>query len=196
MTQKLYCYVDETGQDTEGGLFVVAVAIIGTNREEVRKLLQQIEYTSGKGKKKWMKATRKQRHAYIKQVVQALAFRGRIFFASFEKTTDYLPCLLQTVAWALARATFEAPYQATILIDGLGKKEYHRVGTGLRDLGVVVKKVRGLRDENDEFVRLVDATAGFVRDHLEGQVYGKELYQEAVRVGTIEEVKAIKNPRG
>jgi len=27
--QKLYCYLDETGQDTAGGLFVVAAVITG-----------------------------------------------------------------------------------------------------------------------------------------------------------------------
>ena len=29
MTTKLYCYVDETGQDTQGCLFLVAVVVTG-----------------------------------------------------------------------------------------------------------------------------------------------------------------------
>ncbi len=34
LTHKLFCYVDETGQDTQGRLFVVAVVVTGSEREE------------------------------------------------------------------------------------------------------------------------------------------------------------------
>ena len=33
MTQKFYCYVDETGQDTQGELFIVSVVIADQERE-------------------------------------------------------------------------------------------------------------------------------------------------------------------
>lgn len=52
--QKLYCYVDESGQDTRGALFVVALVITGEAREQVRTALQQIEERTGKHKK-WKK---------------------------------------------------------------------------------------------------------------------------------------------
>lgn len=31
--QKIYCYVDETGQDTEGDLFLVALVVTGQERD-------------------------------------------------------------------------------------------------------------------------------------------------------------------
>lgn len=48
--QKLYCYVDETGQDTEGDLFVVSLVVTGDERDELLKLCESIEKKSGKGK--------------------------------------------------------------------------------------------------------------------------------------------------
>jgi len=57
--QKLYCYVDETGQDTKGRLFLVAVVVLVSDRENLRSKLRKAEQISGKGIKKWMKATHK-----------------------------------------------------------------------------------------------------------------------------------------
>lgn len=55
---KLYCYIDETGQDNFGRLFIVAVVITGKKREDLRYLLRHIETTSEKGRHKWAVATR------------------------------------------------------------------------------------------------------------------------------------------
>ena len=146
---------------TKGQLFIVAAVITGPNREHLRAFLQQIERASGKSKKKWTKATRLQRHAYMDQVVQAAALHGSLFYARFHHTTDYLPCLLSTTVAALATASAGQPYRATVLIDGLQKAERHRVGASLRQQRVTVKKIRGMRDESDEFIRLADADGWF-----------------------------------
>ena len=169
-------------------LFVVATVITGAEREQLRDLLRQIEQQAGKGHKKWTKATRRQRHAYMERVMQAAALHGRLFYARFVQTTDYLPCVLHTVARALTTTAAGQRYRATVLIDGLRREERPRVGRGLRQLGVAVKKIRGLRDDSDEFIRLADATAGFVRDYLEGQTYARPLYQDGVSNGVMQEV--------
>jgi hypothetical protein len=96
--------------------------------------------------------------------------------------------VLHTTARALTTAAAGQPYHATVLIDGLRREERPRIGLGLRQLRVAAKKIRGLRDESDEFIRLADATAGFVRDYLEGQLYVGQLYQAGVRNGVIQEV--------
>jgi hypothetical protein len=196
MTQKLYCYVDETGQDTQGRLFVVAAVIVASDRESERQLLRQIERASGKGRKKWTKATREQRRSYAGQLVEKSAFKGQLLFARFEMTSDYLSCVFNTIAWALAQAAGKDPYLATILIDGLGKAEYHRAGSELRSRGVVMKKVRGLKDETDEFIRLADAVCGLIRDEVDGDADLGRLYQQGVNNQVIQEIGARKNPRG
>ena len=43
---------------------------------------------------------------------------------------------------------------------------------------------------HEEFIRLADTFAGFVRAHFEGAAYTKLLYQRAVDKGVIIEVKA------
>lgn len=186
--QKLYCYLDETGQDTQGRLFVVAAVITGDARDSVRRLLERLEYVSGKGQKKWSKATRAQRQAYMTQVLQAPALHARLFYGHFRQTTTYLPCVLHTAAHAVTTVAAGADYRATVLIDGLPREERFRVGAGLRQLQVAVRRVRGLRDESDAFIRLADAVAGFVRRHLEGHADVTPLFENAVRRQVLREV--------
>ena len=45
---KLYCYVDESGQDTGGRIFVVAIVGRGENRDKLLDLCEQLEKVSGK----------------------------------------------------------------------------------------------------------------------------------------------------
>jgi len=40
--QKLYCYIDETGQDTKGKLFLVSIVIQEQEREELREKIERI----------------------------------------------------------------------------------------------------------------------------------------------------------
>ena len=54
--QKLYCYVDETGQHTDGQLFFVAVVIVGRERDDLRRQLTMIEESSAKHLKKWVRS--------------------------------------------------------------------------------------------------------------------------------------------
>ena len=49
---KLYCYVDETGQDTQGRLFIVSV-IIPENRYVIAQYSSEFEYRTGKVRFKW-----------------------------------------------------------------------------------------------------------------------------------------------
>jgi hypothetical protein len=46
---------------------------------------------------------------------------------------------------------------------------------------VVARKVRGLNDQSDVFIRLADAVAGFVREHSAPDAPLHRLYAEAVR---------------
>ena len=129
------------------------MVIVGVERETLRELLSQIEAASGKGRKKWTKATRKQRQAYLEQIIHRAEFRGKVLYARFEDTRDYLGCVLRALNQAVRKAAGGQPYRATVLIDGLGKNERHRVAAGLRQLQLSVDKVRGLRDESDAFIR-------------------------------------------
>jgi hypothetical protein len=48
--QKLYCFVDETGQDTSGRLFIVSVVVAPKERQALSGTLRAIEVETGKKK--------------------------------------------------------------------------------------------------------------------------------------------------
>lgn len=186
---KLYCYVDESGQETQGRLFIVAVVIVGVERETAREVLKQIEAESGKGHKKWTKATRQQRRNYLEALAKLKAWPGTIYCLDFERTTDYQAATIQAIAQAIRATVDESPYRATVLVDGLGKAERRRIANGLRDQQINADKVRGLRDESDEFIRLADAAAGLVRDYREGQAYITPVFERLKARGLIKELR-------
>ena len=171
--QKLYAFVDETGQDTLGELFVVATVLTAENHERVRQSLGRLERASGKGRRKWMKATPRQRLTYMTAVLQLPALHGRMFAAHFTETTTYLPCVLTTITHAVTAGAAGHPCRATVLIDGLQKTLRQDVAAALRAQlqfhQIRIEKVRGLDDQSDALMRLADALAGFVRHALEGR---------------------------
>lgn len=49
VSQKLYCYVDETGQDTLGKIFVVSVIVAKEDREEITQTLEKTHIACARG---------------------------------------------------------------------------------------------------------------------------------------------------
>ena len=88
MTQKLYCYVDESGQDTHGELFIVAVVITDDQREALLSALEQIERDSGKGANKWHKTMPQRRLDYIAAVLKLMRREVPMFRLAFGLKLD------------------------------------------------------------------------------------------------------------
>lgn len=186
--QKLYCYVDETGQDTKGKLFIVSVIVTEGEREELARQLEEIEKTSRKGKVKWHGAEDKARIAYIRAVLKNPAFKGKLTYSCFRNTIDYFPRMVLTTARAITHKAIKT-YQATVFVDGLQRSQVKRFGTELRHLHVRTKKIRGVRKEETEpFIRLADAVCGFVRAGIEKRQNLAALLQKVKAQGTIKEL--------
>ena len=184
--QKLYCYVDETGQETRGAFFLVSVVITGSERDALIDELERIERATNKGITKWHKAPFSQRLEYSKRTLAQPSLRGTIFF-SHQATSLFVEMTIATTATAIqARAVSD--YHVTVIVDGLHKAETLRFTKGLRHLGFQVRKIRGALDESNALIRLADALAGFLRDALEGQAYAPDLYEKALREGMITQV--------
>lgn len=181
--QKLYCYVDESGQDTKGTLFVVALVVAGEAREQVRALLQQIEENSGKHKK-WKKTIPAKKIAYLERVLGLPALKGKLLYAHYQQTTNYSDLIMDTIAKGI-HTTVRGAYTATVLIDALGKHQRKTVGAQLRKRHIHLEKVRGLTDENDEFIRLADTLAGFVRDAIEHDSIMEPIFRKALHESMI-----------
>ncbi len=180
--QKIYAFVDESGQETNGALFLVSVIVTGQEYERLNEMLIEIEERSRKSLKKWSRARFEYRVAYIEAVIALPLFRGLIFFSRYTNSQAYFDLTVETTAKAIHHKNKEAA-PATVIVDGLSGRDVDRFKTRLRGSGVNVRKVRGARDESEPIVRLADAVAGFVRDFLEGQPYAPKLYEKALREG-------------
>ena len=90
-----------------------------------------------------------------------------------------LPPTTHNNASTLVKA--KEPYDARVYVDGMQKSERRAFTAGLRRLHVHVGFVRGLTDQADEFIRLSDAIAGFLRDEMEGDADMQKLLRSATK---------------
>lgn len=174
----MYVYVDESGQDTGGIMFVVSALVLQEEREQILEILRAIEERSKKGNMKWRKSRYAYRQSYLEEIKLCGYLHNKIFFEVFSDTKKYI----ELTAYAAAKAILKnakGDYRATVFIDGFRKREVEVFTRDLRDLHIKTRKVRGVkRDENNAFIRLVDAIRGLVRDAYEGDKNAKALLDE------------------
>ncbi|MBI4610221.1 MAG: DUF3800 domain-containing protein [Candidatus Rokubacteria bacterium] len=186
--EKLYAYADETGQDTLGGFFLVAVVVVGSERDELLRWLAEVEKETGKGALPWHKSRHEPRSAYMDRLLGDPKLRGAVFYSVYPGTRAYRDLTLLTIAKALGERTGKRDYKVTVVIDGLRRGETRQVAVGLRRIRVPVRKVRGGREESNALLRLADAMAGFIRDAEEGVAEWRERLDRAKAGGTIRQI--------
>ncbi len=175
---KLYCYVDETGQDGLHKFFLVSVVITDqTKKNGLEEKLKEIETSTGKKKSKWTKTKQEIRQEFIKEVTQLKDLKKSIFYSMYPNGDAYTHLTSLSVAKAVF-AKEENNYSVTVIIDGLTKKDTEKVRTDLRKLKVKYDNIRGMKDEQSVFLRLADCFAGFIRDYIEKQPYAQELFKK------------------
>ena len=165
VSQKLYCYVDESGQDTKGKFFVVSAVVFDEKRDEAYSVIEVLERESGKGKSKWIKTAKAARITFMDAVISNSVFHGCLNYAIYRNSTEYLLHTARTTQRAiLGRA--QPDHKATIIVDGLEGSQEQLFRNLIRGGGVRHKTIRGLRDEADAGIRLADMLCGFVRAAL------------------------------
>jgi Protein of unknown function (DUF3800) len=185
---KLYAYVDETGQDTSGQLFIVAVVIVRGDGDPLRHALREVERDSRKLDKKWTKSRPTQREAYMRSILNLKPLHGSLYYAIHRNTSDYVDLTIQSTAQAVL-GNMASSDQATILVDGLARSERQGFARRLRQQSIVVDKVRGVKDESDALIRLADAIAGFVRHSIEEKHAGLQaMYHAALAEGKLRQL--------
>jgi hypothetical protein len=112
---------------------------------------------------------------------------GGLYYSKYQGSRAYVDLTILSVAKAINTHT-EKPYAATVYVDGLQRTEEHRFARGLHKLRISARKVRGMKDEGDVFIRLADALAGFVRDALGHDEQFEEFYRAAIAQRRIREV--------
>ena len=175
---KLYCYTDETGQDTKGKFFLVSILLSNKEQlEELRNRISEIEKNT-KGKTKWTKTDNKRKILFLEVILNLKILRRNLYYSVYQNTTAYTPLTAMAVSKAVIHRVknYSGKYKVNVVIDGLRKKDREIVRKELKNLNIKYSKIKiGLRDEQDVLLRLVDALAGFIRDYLENEKYAVDL---------------------
>ncbi len=163
--QRYDLYVDESGQDTRGEMFVVAVVAV-ENSEVFRQYCETLERSSGKGKVKWRTAQKTRRLDYLRSIMlESTSHKFKLFYTVFRKTSDYDSSTIDGIARTIRRLRPQGS-DVYVHVDGLAKPKCYVYKTQLRQLSCPVKKVTTVKDENEPIIRLADAVAG-ASAHLE-----------------------------
>lgn len=179
--KKLYAYVDESGQDTKGQIFVVSVLVLGQEKEILYAELEEKEKKSGKKIVKWNKSRHLLRKAYLEEVLDLKILKRKIFIERFNDTKKYLELTSYSTAKAILKRA-GGDYKVTVFVDGLKGREIDVFTKGLRELHIRTRKVRGVKkDENNAYIRLLDAICGLVRDADEGEEWAKEILDRMLK---------------
>jgi hypothetical protein len=191
MGEKLYCYVDETGQDTEGNIFIITV-VVPKDRDAILHYIESVEATSGKGKVKWGRANPEKRFHYLQTIFNQNKFSLGIYYSVYKNTKEYKTSTIITIVKALQAIKHYKQHKFVICVDGLGEKDQRYFGAQIHKLGIPSRRVRGIKkDESNALIRLADSICGFVRDVLEEKKTEKELkaiYRKALRESRLKEV--------
>lgn len=188
--KKLYCYVDESGQDTKGKIFIVSVVVMGNERDILLQVCEGFEEQSDKGKVKWRKSSYKSRVNYLSLIFTDKRFRGKLRYEVFKHTKSYDIATIEGIVHAVKWHPPSDQFTTLVYIDGLAKTKRHKYGAKLRHLGVPTHKVQGVpKDENNALIRLADGIAGFIRDISDGKTGEvKKLFAKAKDDGVLIEV--------
>lgn len=186
--EKLYCYVDETGQDAAATAFVVVAVVSAGAQEELRQALEQIEREAGTGHRKWHKSRSERRLRYLSLILERELFAGKTFFGAFRKPTPYFFPFVETIERAI-RASAHEPYSARVSIDGIDRQKAAELTNALRDRGITLDRVRGKRDESEPIIRLADMWAGCIRAAQFGERLEHDTFRLALASGHLVNIK-------
>ncbi len=192
-TQKLYGYVDETGQDPTARFFIVVAVVSDQDQERLREWITRVEDLARTGHRKWHKIQPRRRIAFLTEVLRQKLGHGGVFFGSFRKPIPYFFPMLEVVEHAIRRSA-RPPYVARIHVDGIDRSKALQLTNALRALGISLVRVRSRRDESEPLIRLADMWAGGIRAAREGRPAERALLGEALRTGYLEELPKRKTP--
>lgn len=189
-SRRLYCYVDETGQDTKGNIFIVSVIISAESQEEIAEFIKEIEKSSGKSQFKWGRSVLKQRLEFISKIFNQGKAKLTIYYSIYKDTLEFKNSTVLTIAKSINAVEDYKEHTFNVYVDGLSKKDEKYYGSQLHHLGIHTKKVKGVKkDENNPMIRLADSICGFVRDVIEESTEESErIFDKAVKDKILVEV--------
>lgn len=185
--QKLYCYIDESGQDPKSEIFIVVTVVSDKEQSLFRNELVEVESLAKTGRRKWHKSRSEKRLKYLRLVLENRTGKGEVYFGRYKKPLPYFLPILETLERGI-KAKAKKDYRATIYIDGIDKKKSAELTNALRVRGIRLSLVRSVRDESEPLVRLADMWAGCIRQSLLGGKDEKEFFEKAKRAHYLHDV--------
>src|ERR1051326_5471824 len=138
--QKLYCYVDETGQDTASNVFIVVAVLSDRDQDKMRAALIAIEERAGVRYSKWHNSKPERRLRYIELVLERKLGQEEVFFASYPKPLPYLLPTIEVLERAIKTKAAPA-YTARVFVDGIDRKKAAELTNALRLHGISLEMV-------------------------------------------------------
>lgn len=186
--KRLYCYVDETGQDAGSNFFVVVSIVSGDEQNKIRNELLKVEENSKVHARKWFNSRSPIKEEFLRTLIKQDLGKGDVYYEKFEKPVPFFLPLLETVEKAIKAKAGSEPYIATVYVDGIDKKKATELTGGLRHKGIKLEYVRSARDESEPMIRLADRWAGCIRDALEGKEANTKILSKAEKEGYIQQL--------
>ncbi len=165
--QKLYCYVDESGQDAGSTYFIVAAVVSHDDQATLREQLLAIERETMVGRRKWHKSHVSRSTSYLRTAIHRQICSGQIMIGQYTKPLPYFLPMLGTIEWAVKTVIDEQKYDLTVIVDGIDKKKAAELTNALRLKGITLRFVKGKRDESEPLLRFADRWAGCARSAIE-----------------------------
>lgn len=172
--QKIYCYVDETGQDIGSDFAIVN----DKDQELLRCNLMEIESQTKIGKRKWHKTQTERNMQYLQVILKKEIGKGEVYFGHYKKPIPYFLPMLEILEKSI-QDKIKGNYKAIVYVDGIDKKKAMELTNALRVRKIKLELVRSVRDESEPLIRMADRWAGCVRGAFLGKKEEKEIFDRA-----------------
>ncbi len=185
--QKLYCYVDETGQDTKSEIFVVVAVVNDQNQEMLRQQLIEVEGLAKTHQLKWHKLRNDRRLDYLNLILGRKIASRDVYIGRYQKPIPFFFPILDVIERAIKRAA-KGEYIAKVYVDGINRKVARSLTNALRSRGISLRLVKSRRDESEPLIRLADMWAGCIRSAFLNNKDSKNIFKQAKERGYLQEV--------
>ena len=185
--RKLYCFVDETGQDAGSRQFIVVAVIVTANVSEARERLEKLERDTRILNIKWHKSDYRYRIQFMEEFLRQDNGDLRVYFLKVNKPVFYYLPMVEIIRKSIS-ANSVLGTRAIVCIDGLDRFSAKKFTNTLRTENLKIKLAKGARDESESLIRLADRWAGCIRMALSGNKECKNLVSEAKNRGVLKEV--------
>lgn len=167
--QKVYCYIDETGQDLATNIFIVGVLTV-LNKAKAEIWADKIDAL--KRSPKWKNTKTKNKVEFLKALAKS-NFEFYAYIVSKEKDTPVAELFQQGIVKVLKLFRDKDLF---VYVDGkIHRRNLGKIASSLRKSGISPKKVRYMNDEAVSLIRIIDGIVGAVRDYQDGNVVVSKL---------------------